>query len=105
LYWHVVDTAAAITDDYTVFAHVLDAAGSQIGQGDSQPFNGDYPTSAWGAGESLVEDRSMTLDAAELGDAATLALGLYRLSDGARLPVFDAAGQRLRDDQIVVAVK
>ena len=36
---------------------------------------------------------------------ATLAIGLYRLADGARLPVIDVAGQRVRDDQVVIPVQ
>lgn len=105
LYWHVVDSASVLSDDYTVFAHALDAASAPIGQGDSQPFNGDYPTSVWSAGETLVEDRLITLNAGVIPDHITLAIGLYRLSDGARLPVFDAAGQRMRDDQIALTVR
>ncbi len=106
LYWHVADNAAAIPDDYTVFAHALDDQGAQIGQGDSQPFNGDYPTSMWSAGESFVEERALALTAGVAPDNVILALGLYRLSDGARLPVVDVAtGQHARDDQIVLSVK
>ncbi len=54
LYWHALKDGG---EDFTVFAHVLDADGTQIGQGDSQPFGGDYPTSAWRAGETFVEER------------------------------------------------
>ena len=50
LYWRALGTPA---EDYTVFAHVLDADGKLIGQADSQPFDGDYPTSVWRAGETL----------------------------------------------------
>ncbi|MBI5563373.1 MAG: hypothetical protein HY870_00655, partial [Chloroflexi bacterium] len=71
----------------------------------SEPFDGDYPTSIWRAGEAFVEERSIPLTTTSLTENATLALGLYRLTDGTRLPVIDASGQRVRDDQIVLKVK
>ncbi|MBI5567801.1 MAG: DUF2142 domain-containing protein, partial [Chloroflexi bacterium] len=44
LYWRAVSQPVA---DYTVFDHILDGNGGLIGQGDSEPFDGDYPTSIW----------------------------------------------------------
>ncbi len=102
LYWKALKDGA---EDFTLFAHVLDASGAQIGQGDSQPFNGDYPTSVWRAGEVFVEERSLAVETSGVPEKAALALGLYRLSDGARLPVIDAAGQRVRDDQLIIIVQ
>lgn len=99
LYWQVVSTPQ---EDYTLFEHVLDAQSVLIGQGDSQPFGGDYSTSVWRVGETLVEERSIPLETSVVLENARLAIGLYRLSDGARLPVLDAAGQRLSNDQIVL---
>ncbi len=102
LYWRAVSTPP---EDYALFAHLLDANGTLIGQGDSQPFDGDYPTSIWRAGETFVEERAIALMADSLPQNAVLAIGLYRPADGTRLPVVDAAGQRLRDDQILLPVK
>jgi hypothetical protein len=98
LYWRV---RQALPEDYTVFAHVLAADGEQIGQGDGQPFAGDYPTSIWRPGEVLMEERSVLLEG-DASRAAALVIGLYRLSDGARLPVLDAQGQPQPDNQIRV---
>ncbi|HZY42948.1 MAG TPA: hypothetical protein VFF59_13235, partial [Anaerolineae bacterium] len=102
LYWRAAKDGM---EDYTVFAHLLDEHGAQIGQGDSQPFDGDFPTSLWRVGETFVEERSLPITTDAVPANITIALGLYRLADGARLPVIDAAGQRMRDDQIVVRVK
>lgn len=102
LYWRAVNTPP---EDYALFVHLLDANGILIGQGDSQPFDGDYPTSIWRAGETFVEERSVALTADGLPQNAVLAIGLYRPADGTRLPIVDAAGQRLRDDQMVLPVK
>jgi hypothetical protein len=101
LYWHVLQS---MPEDYTVFAHLLAADGTPLGQGDSLPFAGDYPTSAWQPGEVFVEERSLPLDDEAADRAAILALGLYRLSDGARLPVIDALAQRQPDDQIIAPI-
>ena len=56
-----------------------------IGQGDGQPFGGDYPTSRWLPNETIVEDRVVKPD--NPTPAVALALGLYRLADGTRLPI------------------
>ena len=97
LYWRAAKDGA---EDFTVFAHLLDERGAPIGQGDSQPFDGDFPTSLWRAGETFVEDRSLPIATDAALTNATLALGLYRLADGTRLPVIDAAGQVVPDGQI-----
>ncbi len=105
LYWHRLPTSGHPLEDYTVFAHLLSADGRQIGQGDSQPFAGDYPTSLWQPGETFVEERWLKVDPGALTQAAQLALGLYRLEDGARLPVIDSSGARVPDDQIILPVQ
>jgi hypothetical protein len=99
LYWRATKDGA---EDFTVFAHLLDERGAQIGQGDSQPFDGDFPTSLWRADETFVEERSLAITTDAVPDNATLALGLYRLADGSRLPVIDAAGQAAPDGQILL---
>ena len=43
-----------IDKDYTVFTHVLDRSGQQIGGKDNQPVNGTYPTSHWMPGEYVM---------------------------------------------------
>lgn len=102
LYWRAAKDGA---EDYTVFAHLLDERGAQIGQGDSQPFDGDFPTSLWRVGETFVEERSLPITTDAAPENATIALGLYRLADGARLPVIDAAGQAAPDGQILMAIR
>jgi 4-amino-4-deoxy-L-arabinose transferase-like glycosyltransferase len=101
LYWRAVKDGV---EDFTVFAHLLDERGAQIGQGDSQPFDGDFPTSLWRAGETFVEERSLPITTDATPTQATLALGLYRLAVGTRLTVIDAAGQAAPDGQILVGV-
>ena len=46
----------SIDQDYTVFTHVLDRSGQQIGGKDIAPVNGTYPTSYWMAGEYVIDE-------------------------------------------------
>jgi 4-amino-4-deoxy-L-arabinose transferase-like glycosyltransferase len=100
LSWDVIATLPA---DYTVFAHVFDADGRLIGQGDGPPLNGDYPSSYWQVGDNLLDIREVAIqDTAS--EPAYLLVGFYRLSDGVRLPVVDAGGQRVPDDAMRLEV-
>jgi hypothetical protein len=93
---------ASTPTDYTVFLHLLDSTGKQIGQGDSQPKAGQYPTGVWSPGE--VIDDCVTLSAPNLPSTGwKIPLGLYDGITGQRLPLTDAKGNRLADDTLVVS--
>jgi hypothetical protein len=94
-------TTATPPEEYTVFVHVLDANGNLIGQADGPPSGGDYPTDWWSPGETIMDERPLPLPP----EADRVTIGLYRLSDGMRLPVVDGAGQRVPDDEIVLPLK
>ncbi|HET7376401.1 MAG TPA: hypothetical protein VFK30_06820, partial [Anaerolineae bacterium] len=68
----------SIDQDYTVFTHVLDQSGQQIGGQDNQPVNGTYPTSRWSPGEYVIDQYDIKTD-------NTLEVGLYDPETGARL--------------------
>ncbi len=72
-------------NDYTVSARLLDASGRLVAQMDSGPFNGERPTSTWGAGDVVYDPRVMTLaagvDALSPGEY-TVSVLVYRF-DGA----------------------
>ncbi|MFN8484823.1 MAG: hypothetical protein U0768_17455 [Anaerolineae bacterium] len=98
LYWRAVEPQSV---DYTVFAHLIDAAGKGYGQSDGQPEGGVSPASTWDAGQIVVDKRSITVPAdapAELW----LQVGMYDLASGARLPV-TVDGQRVEGDQVRLA--
>ena len=99
LYWQ---TAAALSADYTVFVHVLDAAGQAVAYGDGPPLGGWYPSSAWAAGQVVLDIRRVPLPAGVDPARLRVAVGLYTAADGARLPVTDAHGTPQADDQIVL---
>jgi len=99
LYWRVL---TEMGDGYTVFVHLLDENGALIGQGDGPPLNGDYPTSYWTPGETLADAHAVPLQENLPADAYLL-VGLYRPADGARLPAYTTAGERVPEDAIVLA--
>lgn len=96
LYWRARDS---IEQDYAVFVHLVDAEGNLVGQGDGPPLEGDYPTSAWPKGDILADRHEISLEQG-LPAQGSLLVGLYRLSDGVRLPVYDPDGDRVPDDAI-----
>jgi 4-amino-4-deoxy-L-arabinose transferase-like glycosyltransferase len=92
--WRALQDGAA---DYTVFVHLLDAAGQLVGQADAPPLSGQYPTSFWRQGERIAD--CVTLEADRAADR--VAFGLYDPISGERLPVH-AAGTRLPDSQVIL---
>jgi 4-amino-4-deoxy-L-arabinose transferase-like glycosyltransferase len=97
LYWQPLTNVSA---DYTVFIHLLDEEGQVIAGWDAPPANGDYPTHLWSAEEMVEDTHPLTLPPDLLPGDYQLVVGLYQLDTLQRLPVFNAEGQRTRDDAI-----
>ncbi len=85
--------------DYTLFVHVLDEHGEMIGQRDGQPFDGDYPTGLWEAGERVRDARAISLPPA----ARRLRIGWYDQA-GQRLPAYTPDGQPWQDNAVLIEV-
>jgi hypothetical protein len=104
-YWRSLNETS---ENYMVFVHLLDSNGRLIGQGDGPPLHGDYPTSGWSPGEELVDVHTILptgeTPVAEPPPDASLMVGLYRLSDGGRLPAIAETGERAPDDAIRLVV-
>ncbi len=98
LNWQSLST---IEDDYTVFVQVLDENDTIVGQVDSWPVQGTYPTTQWQSGE-IVRDPYQVQLAPELESGSyRLVVGFYRLRDLRRLPVLDEAGAIVEDRFVV----
>ena len=82
LYWQAL---APISQDYTVFTHLLDMEGNLRAQLDNMPQQGHYPTSWWDDSETVIDPYSLSLP-------SDLEPGQYRLRVGLYLP---ETGQRL----------
>jgi hypothetical protein len=91
LYWTAVqpmDTA------YAVFVHVRNRAGEIVTQGDGPPAQGLYPTNLWDSGETVKDQRQISLAELEPGDYE-LVVGMYDWASGVRLPVSGAPDQAI----------
>jgi hypothetical protein len=80
---------------YTLFVHAEDASGQLAGQVDQEPLNGQYPTSIWEAGETVVTDLTLPV---KPGSYRLLA-GWYRWDTGERLAA-TLAGAPLPDNSV-----
>lgn len=74
---------APLADDYHVFVHLYDASGTLLAAGDGPPMGGAFPTSLWQPGDVILDVHPLPL----LVEGGRVAVGLYRLGDGVRLPV------------------
>jgi len=79
-------TVAPLTDDYTIFLHVLTPE-AKIAQRDSQPCDGECPTSGWQPGEIVADRHRLDLPASAPPGPYRLAVGLYLLASGQRAAV------------------
>ena len=93
LYWRA---QAAMSEDYSVFVHLLDARRVMIAQRDRYPGRGLYPTSQWRPGDALADTYYLRLPA-NLRKPSDLEVevGLYRATGGTRLQAVNADGQAL----------
>jgi hypothetical protein len=74
------------TNDYTVFVHWLDVHNRILAQSDTQPRGGAYPTHAWDIGEIVTDTYPINLAPNVRAQVTQIAVGLYTVADGARLP-------------------
>ncbi len=104
LYWRA---AQKVSQDYTVFAHLVGQAFNPATNGpvwaghDSQPLNGGYPTSQWFADQVIVDRHPLTVDPNAPEGEYELEVGLYLLQTMERLSVLEAGG-RVIDNRIVL---
>jgi hypothetical protein len=98
LHWLAVRTPA---DDHTVFVHLIDGDSRILGQHDGPPRSGSYPTSWWLPGEIILDRHTIALNEALTGPVQ-LRVGMYDPATIVRLPAYDGAGQRLRNDIILL---
>jgi 4-amino-4-deoxy-L-arabinose transferase-like glycosyltransferase len=94
LYWQ----ALAETDtSYTVFNHLIDDENRIWGQRDGIPGAGALPTSSWIAGEYVIDEYEISVQADAPPGRYVLETGMYDLATMKRLPVLDEEGVVLGD--------
>ena len=73
--------------DYTVFVHLLDAAGRRVAQGDGVPgYLGAVPTTLWQPGVPVLDEHVVALPDDLPSGEYSLLIGWYDYQTGQRLP-------------------
>lgn len=90
------------TADYQVFLHLVALDGTIIAQADGTPAE-RYPTSQWRPGAVVADRRLLRPETPPPPGDYAVRVGLYRLSDLARLPV-TPAGEDVADDSLRLLV-
>jgi hypothetical protein len=96
--------ATDISGDYVVFVHLRDTPAHAYAQGDSQPRGGWYPTQWWSANETVVDEHAIALPAGT-PPPLDLYVGVYDRVTGVRLPVSDAQGRPVVNNEVILAQK
>ena len=105
--WHLIWRGLSQMDtDHTVFTHLLGphnpvSGGSLWAQDDSEPCRRCYPTSAWDAGEIVVDHFAISIPAETPPGDYELEMGFYDWRTLERLPVLTTAGQVASDSVIL----
>jgi hypothetical protein len=99
LYWAPTGNEGG---DFTVFVHLLSEGGELCGQGDGPPVDGDYPTSLWAPGETIVDRHPVTVKESCPPGLYHMTVGLYRPGDNTRLKVWDANGVEQPEGRILL---
>ena len=74
-----------LEEDYMVFVHAVDGEETIWGQRDTEPLNGEYPTSRWGEGEVVADRYEFRIDLDGPREGYGLAIGMYQTDTGERL--------------------
>ena len=89
-----------ISRSYKVFIHLIDPQGRIVSQDDAVPAVWTYPTSAWKAGETLIDYHALVL-ADPVSAPLSMIVGLYDEQTGQLVGRLDAARQRIDDKAMV----
>ena len=92
---------AEMAHDYTVFVQILDSQDHIVGQVDSWPLQGTYPTSQWRPGEIINDPYKVRLDPDLSSGSYEIHVGLYMLETLQRMSVVDENGAAL-DDKVII---
>jgi len=96
LYWRA---RAPMEHNYSVFVHLLGENELIVGQRDSYPARGLFPTTLWKPGDAIADTYVVPVSPTAFSPTrAQLEVGLYRVETGERLLVRDRAGRELGDN-------
>ena len=100
LYWQAL---ARMAEDYKVFVHLVGPGPEEriAAQSDKAPLDGLWPTWAWEPGYPVRDEYRLDLPADLPSGTYELLAGLYRPSDGWRVPLQGAEG-RVKDSAMIL---
>lgn len=102
--WYVTQDLTSDARGWTVFMHLVDAAGKPVTQADGPPLGGRFPVRWWRVGDVIIDTRKLPLPAGLAAGEYRLLFGLYRPDgDFARMPATGPSG-RLPDDALAASV-
>jgi len=99
LYWQVIKP---VSDSYVVFVHLVDATGKWVYGSDSEPLGGTYPTDLWAKGETVRDERKVSVPGGVPAGTYTVLAGMYGGPEARRLRVTDSNGVRSGSDTITL---
>jgi len=102
LYWQA---QRRMETSYIVFVHLTDREGRKLGQKDSVPVKGSYPTKRWSEGETVFDEYEILVDPDAPSGEYVLEVGMYNAATGERLPVLTEGGQVLGDRILLERVR
>jgi hypothetical protein len=100
LYWQATEP---VTEDLSIFLHLLNPAGELIWQDDGAADHGDRPTWSWSPDETIIDPHTVVLPSDLPEGEFVLTAGLYDWQTGERLPVYRSDGTRLTEDRVSLA--
>jgi len=90
LYWEVLGET---TTDYVLFAQLFGRGEAKVGQRDTYPGLGHYPTSFWQTGQVIADEVHIPVASDAAGPSRLrLDVGLYERESGQRLAAVDGEG-------------
>lgn len=96
LYWRATEP---ITEDLSIFVHLLSPRGDLVWQDDGAADHGDRPTWSWSPGETIVDPHTVRLPSDLAEGEYMLTVGLYDWRTGERLSARNSDGVRLPEDR------
>lgn len=100
LYWQATEP---VTDDLSIFVHLLDPTGELIWQDDGAAAHNTRPTWSWASGEVIADPHTIILPPELPEGNYLLATGLYDWRTGERLLVSELEGEQPAQNQVTVA--
>lgn len=92
---------APLSENYTLFVQVLDSQDQIVGQVDSWPLQGTFPTSQWQSGQLIQDPYTVPLKGELAPGPYRLIVGWYLLATLERLAVVDPAGNPINDKVVL----